>query len=71
MFKLGDIVSACGANGTDYYIVVETGSCPHLELVEDYILRCRVVLYEGEYCTLREIVDREKQKILSKGAINA
>jgi hypothetical protein len=29
------------------------------------------VPYEGEYCTLREIVDREKQKILSKGAINA
>jgi hypothetical protein len=70
MFKLGDIVSACGANGTDYYVVVETSSCQRLELVEDYILRCRAVPYEGEYCTLREIVDREKQRIISRGYIN-
>ncbi len=70
MFKLGEIVPSEGSKGTDYYIVVEAGPNPKLELVDDYILRCRIVYYEGEYCTLAEIVNREKQKIISRGYIN-
>ncbi len=70
MFNLGNIIPCYSSNGTAYYIVVEGGTNPKLELVDDYILRCRTVYYEGEYCTLREIVDREKQRIISKGNIN-
>jgi hypothetical protein len=70
MFKLGEIIPSDGPKGTEYYIVVEEGTRPLLELLDDYIMRCRMVPYEGEYCTLREIVDREKQKIISKGYIN-
>lgn len=70
MFKLGEIIPSEGPKGTEYYIVVEEGARPLLELLDDYIMRCRTVSYEGEYCTLREIVDREKQRIISKGYIN-
>ncbi len=70
MFKLGEIIPSEGSKGTEYYIVVEAGHRPLLELLDDYIMRCRTVPYEGEYCTLREIVYREKQKIISKGYIN-
>jgi hypothetical protein len=70
MFKLGEIIPSEGPKGTEYYIVVEEGTRPLLELLDDYIMRCRTVPYEGEYCTLREIVDREKQRIISKGYIN-
>jgi hypothetical protein len=70
MFKLGDIITSTGPKGTDYYIVVEDGTNPKLELVEDYILRCRTVYYEGEYCTLREVLSREKQRIINRGYIN-
>lgn len=70
MFKLGEIIPSEGPKGTEYYIVVEEGYRPLLELVDDYIMRCLTVPYEGECCTLREIVDREKQRIISKGYIN-
>jgi hypothetical protein len=70
MFKLGEIIQSYSSKGTDHYIVVEDGTNPSLELLDDYIMRCRTVPYEGEYCTLREIVDREKQRIISKGYIN-
>jgi hypothetical protein len=70
MFKLGEIIPSEGPKCTEYYIVVEEGHRPLLELLDDYIMRCRTVPYEGEYCTLREIVDREKQRIISKGYIN-
>jgi hypothetical protein len=70
MFKLGKIIPSEGPNGTEYYIVVEDGARPLLELLDDYIMRCRTVSYEGEYRTLREIVEREKQRIINKGYIN-
>lgn len=70
MFKLGEIIPSEGPKGIEYYIVVEAGDRPLLELLDDYILRCRIVPYEGEYCTLREVVEREKQRIISKGYIN-
>ena len=70
MFNIGDIIPSYSAKGTDYYIVVENGTNPQLELVEDYILRCRTVYSEGEYCTLREIIEREKCKIINRGSIN-
>lgn len=70
MFKLGEIIPSEGVKGTEYYIVVEEGAKPLLELLDDYIMRCRTVYYEGEYCTLAEIVAREKQRIISRGYIN-
>jgi hypothetical protein len=70
MFKLGDIIPNYSAKCIDYYIVVETGNNPKLELLDDYIMRCRTVPYEGEYCSLREIVEREKQRMISRGRIN-
>lgn len=70
MFKVGEIIPSESAKGTEYYIVVEAGHRPLLELLDDYIMRCRTVPYEGDYCTLREIVEREKQRIISKGYIN-
>ena len=70
MFKFGEIIPSEGPKGIEYYIVVEDGARPLLELLDDYIMRCRTVYYEGEYCTLKEIVDREKQRIISKGYIN-
>lgn len=70
MFKLGEIIPSEGPKSTEYYIVVEASHRPLLELLDDYIMRCRTVPYEGEYCTLREIVDREKQRIISKGYID-
>jgi hypothetical protein len=70
MFKLGEIIPSEGPKGTEYYIVVEAGRRPLLELLDNYIMRCRTVPYEGEYCTLREIIDREKQRIISKGYVD-
>jgi hypothetical protein len=70
MFRVGEIIPSESLKGTEYYIVVEAGHRPLLELLDDYIMRCRTVPYEGEYCTLREIVDCEKQRIISKGYIN-
>ena len=70
MFKLGTIIPSEGPKGTEYYIVVEEGHRPLLELLDDYIMRCRTVPYEGEYCTLREIVEREKQRIINRGHID-
>ena len=69
-FRVGDIIPSFGPNGEEHYIVVESGTNPKLEKVEDYILRCRTVYYEGEYCTLSEIIAREKKKILHRGNIN-
>lgn len=70
MFKLGEIIPSEGPKGTEYYIVVEEGRRPLLELLDNYIMRCRTVPYEGEYCTLREVVECEKQRIISKGYID-
>lgn len=70
MFKLGDIIPCCGLKGTDYYIVVEDGTNPELELLDDYVLRCRTVYYEGELCTLLEVLEREKSKIINRGNIH-
>ena len=70
MLKLGAIISSESPKGTEYFIVIETGRRLKLELVEDFIMRNYVVLYEDELCTLKEIVNREKQKILQGGQIN-
>lgn len=71
MLKLGAIISSESPKGTEYYIVTETGLRPRLELVEDFIMRNYIVPYEDELCTLKEIINREKQKILSGGQFNA
>ena len=70
MLKLGAIIPSESIKGTDYYIVTETGRRPKFELVEDFIMRTYVVRYDDEFCTLKELINREKQKILSKEYVN-
>lgn len=70
MLKLGTIIPGESPKGTEYYIVTETSRRPKLELVEDFVMRNYAVSYDDELCTLKEIVNREKQKILSKGYID-
>jgi hypothetical protein len=70
MLKLGTIILSEGPKGTEYYIVTETGRRPKLELVEEFIMRNYVVPYDDEICTLKEIINREKRKILSEGHID-
>jgi hypothetical protein len=71
MFKLGDIIPHRTFEGEEeeHYIVVGVNP-PQLEKVENYILRCFTVPYEGERCTLNEVVAREKDKILSRRKID-
>ena len=70
MFNVGELIPSEGLKGIEYSIVVEAGNRLLLELVDDYIMRCYTVPYESDYCTLREIVECEKQRIISKGYIN-
>lgn len=70
MFKLGDIIPCYGLKRTDYYVVVEDGTNPELELLDDYVLRCSTVYYEGELCPLLEVLERKKSKIINRGNIH-
>ena len=70
MLKLGTIISSESPKGMEYFIVTETGRRPKLELVEDFVMRNYMVPYEDELCTLKEIINREKQKILRGGQVN-
>ena len=68
--KLGDVIESCGAAGTEYYIVTETGSRPLLEKVEDFIIRNRVITVCDVYRPLKDIIEEEKKSIISKGTIH-
>ncbi len=70
MFRLGEIIPSHGSAGDEHYIVVETGHRSLLEKVEDYIIRNYCVMDHGEQYTLAGLIEREKQKMLSKGEIN-
>ena len=70
MFKLGEIIPSYGPQGEEYYIVVEVGHRPLLEKVEDYIIRNYCVVDYGEQYTLAGLIEREKRRMLSKGAVN-
>ena len=69
MFKLGDIIKnqVFETEPPTYHIVSRLyGNSPEFESLDDYILRNFTVLYNNERCTLREILEREKQKIIEE-----
>jgi hypothetical protein len=70
MLKVGAIVPERSVDNNeviDYYIVSEkVGNKPYLELLEDYIMRNFTVLYNNERCTLREVLESEKRKIIEE-----
>jgi hypothetical protein len=69
MFKLGDIIKnqVFETEPPTYYIVSRLyGNSPEFEPLDDYIMRSFTVLYNNELCTLREILESEKQKIIKE-----
>lgn len=72
MFKVGEIIPINGPKGAEHYIVVESGDKPQLELIEDFIMRnYTVVDHEtGGVYTIKQLVNREKQKMINKGQVN-
>ncbi len=71
MFEYGQIIKSCGHQETDYYIVVETGRRPILQKLDNFIINnYRVTDPDtGDYYTIKEIIEREKHKIIHKEAI--
>ena len=50
-----------------YYIVSRLhGNNPEFESLDDYIMRNFTVLYNNERCTLREVLESEKRKIIEE-----
>lgn len=72
MLNVGDIVPSKGTSGITYYIVIESGPQPAFELVEDFIARNYVIQdpETGDLYTLKQLINREKNKIISKGCAN-
>ena len=69
MFKLGDIIkNQVFETESPIYSIVSAlhGNIPEFESLDDYIMRNLTVLYNNERCTLRELVVREKRKIIEE-----
>jgi hypothetical protein len=69
MFRLGDIIKnqVFETEPPTYSIVSALhGNIPEIESLDDYIMRNFTVLYNNERCTLREILESEKRKIIEE-----
>jgi len=70
MFKVGNIIKnqVFETEEAEYYIVssLYDGRFPKFELLDDYIMRNFTVLYNNERCTLREVLESEKRKIIEE-----
>ncbi len=68
--KIGDILKnqVFETEDAEYYIVssIYDGRIPKFEPLDDYIMHNFTVLYNNERCTLREILESEKQKIIEE-----
>lgn len=69
MFEVGQIIIDKTAQGEEHYIVIETnGHRPILEKLDEFIMRHYVVRDQNGSCyTIKELVNREKYKAISRG----
>ena len=70
MLKVGDIIKnqVFETSEAEYYVVssIYEGRFPRFEPLDDYIMRNFTVLYNNERCTLREVLESEKRRIVEE-----
>lgn len=68
MFEVGQIITDKNIQGEEHYIVIEGGHRPVLEKLDEFIMRHYVVRDQNGSCyTIKELVNREKYKAISRG----
>jgi hypothetical protein len=70
MLELGAILANEELCGTVHYVITETGRRPHLEKVEDFIIRNYIVQTGDVYRTIKEVIEDEKRKMIRKGEVD-
>ena len=51
-------------DGVEHIVVLTDGKSPTATMpLQEYVMECRVVLVGNEYITIRELIDREMERI--------
>lgn len=73
MCKVGDIIKSQSFEGEEAEYLVVTSiihngryPIPKFQSLDDYIMRKCTVLYNNERCTLRDVLESEKLKVIEE-----
>ena len=71
MLEVGTIIASKDPTATEYFVVTGiTARRPVLEPLDSFIMRNYVVQTGDIYCTIKELVEDERHKMLQKGVID-